>query len=429
MIGHRRVGAERGDTEQQHHADERRDSPMARQRPIDVAQSEHSMNATSRSHGKPKRPLREAASAPASLRAVPETLRRTALFENHVAVGAKMVEFAGWEMPVQYEGVGAEHRAVRESCGIFDVSHMGEIETSGPQALELLQRLLSNDVAQIALDVDGGGAQYSVLCREDGGVLDDLFTYRLDTDRYLTVTNAANHERDLETFLAVAQDFPDADVVDRIDDYAMLAVQGPLARGIVQAISDAPLPARMHAATRRLAGHELLVCGTGYTGEDGVELLCRPDDAGELWDELVRRGATPVGLAARDTLRLEVCFHLYGNDLSTERGPIEAGLGWCCKEETGFIGSDAVRAVRDAGPAEKLVAFEIDGPGIARQGNPVVGGGEVTSGTMSPSLGVGIGMAYVPAERAALGTSLEIDVRGKMRRAVVKQKPLYRKGS
>jgi aminomethyltransferase len=360
---------------------------------------------------------------------VPETLRRTALFENHVAAGAKMVEFAGWEMPVQYDGVGAEHVAVRESCGIFDVSHMGEIETRGPQALELLQRLLSNDVAQIALDVDGGGAQYSVLCREDGGVLDDLFTYRLDSDRYLTVTNAANHERDLEAFLAVAQDFPEAEVADRIDDYAMLAVQGPLARGIVQAISDAPLPARMHAATRRLGGHEVLVCGTGYTGEDGVELLCRPDDAAELWDELVRRGATPVGLAARDTLRLEVCFHLYGNDLSTERGPIEAGLGWCCKEETGFIGADAVRAVREAGPAEKLVAFEIDGPGIARQGNPVIGGGEVTSGTMSPSLGVGIGMAYVPAERAALGTGLEIDVRGKMRRAVVKQKPLYRKGS
>jgi aminomethyltransferase len=369
------------------------------------------------------------ARALASLRVVSTTLRRTPLYDNHVAAGAKLVEFAGWEMPVQYEGVGAEHRAVREACGVFDVSHMGEIETSGPQALALLQRLLSNDVAQIALDVDGGGAQYSVLCREDGGVLDDLFTYRLDGDRYLTVTNAANHARDLACFLAAAEDFPEAAVVDRIDDYAMLAVQGPIARGIVQAISDAPLPARMHAATRRLGGCEALICGTGYTGEDGVELLCRPDDAGKLWDELARHGATPVGLAARDTLRLEVCFHLYGNDLSSERGPIEAGLGWCCKEETGFIGSAAVRAVREAGPAEKLVAFEIDGPGIARQGNPVEGGGEVTSGTMSPSLGVGIGMAYVPTEHAAVGASLEIDVRGKMRRAVVKQKPLYRKGS
>jgi aminomethyltransferase len=366
---------------------------------------------------------------PASLRAVPETLRRTPLYEAHVAAGAKMVDFAGWEMPVQYEGVAAEHRGVRESCGAFDVSHMGEIEVSGPQAAELLQRLLSNDVAQIAVELDGGGAQYSVLCREDGGVLDDLFTYRLDTDRYLTVTNASNHLRDLAWFQAQAREFPDARVADRIGDYAMIAVQGPRARGIVQAISDAPLPARMTAATRRLAGGEVLVCGTGYTGEDGVELLCAPGDAAGLWDELMRRGAVPAGLAARDTLRLEVCFHLYGNDLSVQRGPIEGGLGWCCREDTHFVGADAVRAVREQGAPEKLVAFEIDGPGIARQGNPIVGGGEVTSGTMSPSLGVGIGMAYVPAERATLGTNLEIDVRGKMRRAVVKQKPLYRKGS
>jgi aminomethyltransferase len=360
---------------------------------------------------------------------VPSTLQRTALYDAHVAAGAKMVDFAGWEMPVQYTGVGAEHRAVRESCGIFDVSHMGEIEVSGPQALELLQRLLSNDVSRIALERDGGGAQYSVLCREDGGVLDDLFTYRLDTDRYLTVTNASNHAGDLAWFQSHASDFPGAEVADRIDDYAMIAVQGPRARGIVQAISDAPLPVRMTAAPRRLAGADALVCGTGYTGEDGVELLCAPNDAAGLWDELVRRGAVPAGLAARDTLRLEVCFHLYGNDLMLQRGPIEAGLGWCCREETGFIGADAVRAVREAGPPEKLVAFEIDGLGIARQGNAIAGGGEVTSGTMSPSLGAGIGMAYVPAEHAAPGTVLEIDVRGKMRRAVVKQKPLYRKGS
>ncbi|MGH8981729.1 MAG: glycine cleavage system aminomethyltransferase GcvT [Acidimicrobiales bacterium] len=361
-------------------------------------------------------------------------MRRTALFDRHVAAGAKLVEFAGWEMPVQYEGgVRQEHLAVREACGIFDVSHMGEIETSGPGALAVLQRLLSNDVAAIPL----GGAQYSVLCREDGGVLDDLFTYRLEADRYLTVTNAANHERDLGWFRAHADDFADVQVTvtDRLDDYAMLAVQGPRARELVQAISDAPLPPRMTAATKRLAGAEVLVCGTGYTGEDGVELLVAPDDAPALWDELVRRGATPAGLAARDTLRLEACFHLYGNDLSTARGPIEAGLGWCCKENTGFIGSEAVRAVREReltradGTSEKLVAFAIDGPGIARQGNPVIGGGEVSSGTLSPCLGVGIGMAYVPAARAAVGTRLEIDVRGKIRPAVVKQKPLYRKGA
>jgi aminomethyltransferase len=357
----------------------------------------------------------------------PPALRRTALFERHQAAHAKLVDFAGWEMPVQYEGVLQEHMAVRERCGIFDVSHMGEIETSGPGALALLQHLLSNDVAKIPVD----GAQYSVLCRDDGGVLDDLFTYRLDVDRYLTITNAANHERDFEWFTSHAQDFPDVHVSDAIEDWAMLAVQGPLAREIVQAISDAPLPARMSTASRRLGGADVLVCGTGYTGEDGVELLCKPADAPALWNDIVRRGAVPAGLGARDTLRLEVCFHLYGNDLSLDRGPIEAGLGWCCKEDTQFIGAIAVRAAREGkpAPAERLVAFVIDGPGIARQGNPVVGGGEVTSGTLSPCLQTGIGLAYVPVERSTVGTRLEIDVRGKMRSAVVKDKPLYRKDS
>ncbi len=361
------------------------------------------------------------------------TLRRTPLFERHVAAGAKLVDFAGWEMPVQYEatGVRAEHMAVREGCGIFDVSHMGQIETTGPHALELLQRLLSNDVSAIALRGGSGGAQYGVLCREDGGVLDDLLTYRLDAepDRYLTVTNAANHSSDLAWFDEHSHEIAGVEVTDRIDDYAMLAVAGPRAREIVQAISDAPLPARMTAATRWLAGSQVLVCGTGYTGEDGVELLCRPDDASALWGELVGRGAMPAGLAARDTLRLEACLHLYGNDLTVERNPIEAGLGWCCREDTGFIGAAAVLAVRDRGPAEKLVAFVIEGPGIARRGNPVLGGGEVTSGTLSPCMGVGIGMAYVPAANAAVGAHLAIDVRGKMRSAVIKQKPLYRRAT
>ena len=328
-------------------------------------------------------------------------------------------------MPVQYAGVRPEHMAVREAAGIFDVSHMGEIETAGPDALALLQRLLSNDVAQVPV----GGAQYSVLCQEDGGVLDDLFTYRLQADRYLTVTNAANHERDLAWFQTHAAGFKDVQVTDRLEDYAMLAVQGPRARELVQAISDAPLPARMTAATRRLGGAQVLICGTGYTGEDGVELLASPHDAPILWDELLRRGAVAAGLAARDTLRLEACFHLYGNDLSTERGPIEAGLGWCCKEDTHFIGAEAVRAAGLGGSSEKLVAFAIEGPGIARQGNMVIGGGEVSSGTLSPCLGVGIGLAYVPAASAAVGTRLEIDVRGKIRPAVVKEKPLYRKGA
>jgi aminomethyltransferase len=349
-------------------------------------------------------------------------LKRTPLHDRHVVAGARMVPFAGWEMPVQYGSIRDEHVAVRRAAGIFDVSHMGQIETSGPQAGELLQRLLSNDVSKL----DVGGAQYSVLCREDGGVLDDLFTYRLGAERYLTVTNASNHDADLAWFRGHAAGF-EAEVADAHDAWAMLAVQGPGAREAVQAIADAPLPARFTVAERRLLGRPVLVCGTGYTGEDGVELLCQPEHAAGLWDQLLRRGAAPAGLAARDTLRLEVCFHLYGNDLSEDRGPIEAGLGWCCKEDTGFIGADAVRAVREAGPAEKLVPFRIDGPGIARQGNAIVGGGEVTSGTLSPCLGVGIGMAYVPSERAAPATELEIDVRGKRRGAIVATKPLYSK--
>jgi len=352
-----------------------------------------------------------------------QTLRHTPLRDRHVAAGARLVPFAGWEMPVQYTGIREEHRAVREHAGVFDVSHMGEVETSGPDAEAFLQRLLSNDVSKIPV----GGAQYSVLCREDGGVLDDLFTYRLAGDRYLTVTNASNHVRDLEWMRRWAGDF-DVRLDDRLDAYAMLAVQGPDARAIVAGLAGGELPARFRTARMEVAGApEALVCGTGYTGEDGVELLLAPGHAETVWDALLAAGVTPVGLGARDTLRLEACFHLYGNDLMESRGPIEAGLGWCCKEDTGFVGSDAVRAVRGAGPSEKLVPFAIVGQGIARQGNPVVGGGEVTSGTLSPMLGIGIGMAYLPAERAEPGTKFEIDVRGRTRAAEVRTKPLYSK--
>ncbi|MBW3609198.1 MAG: glycine cleavage system aminomethyltransferase GcvT [Actinobacteria bacterium] len=351
------------------------------------------------------------------------TLKRTPLFDAHVAAGAKLVAFTGWEMPVQYtEGIRAEHEAVRDRAGVFDVSHMGEVQCSGPDAEAFLQHVLSNDVARMAI----GGAQYSMLCNHDGGLLDDLFTYRLAADRFLTVTNAANHDSDVAWMREQAAGH-DVQVEDVAGAYAMLAVQGPRAREIVEQIADSPLPARMQAARRIILGREALVCGTGYTGEDGVELLLAPADAPAVWEELLRRGVVPCGLAARDTLRLEVCYPLYGNDLSPDRNPIEADLGWACKEDTAFIGSEAVRRAREEGTAEKLVAFKMTGPGIARQGNPVAGGGEVTSGTMSPSLGIGIGMAYVPAERATVGQDLEIDVRGKLRSAVVAAKPLYTK--
>ena len=353
---------------------------------------------------------------------VAQTLRRTPLFERHRDARARLVPFAGWEMPVQYTGIRDEHLAVRRDVGVFDVSHMGEVETRGPQARELLQRVLSNDLSKLAV----GGAQYSLICREDGGVLDDTFTYRPAPDRYLTVTNASNHERDL-AWIAEHADGLDCEVLDRAADYAMLAVQGPRARELVAARTDGELPPRMRTAELPVAGAGALVCGTGYTGEDGVELLLAPDAAGAVWDALVGAGATPAGLGARDTLRLEVCFHLYGNDLTPDRNPIEAGLGWCCREDTGFIGSEAVRSARADGADEKLEPFRFTGPGIPRPGNPVRGGGEVTSGTLSPCLGVGIGMAYLPAGRARPGQEIEIDVRGRIRPAVVAEKPLYRK--
>ncbi|HET7121942.1 MAG TPA: glycine cleavage system aminomethyltransferase GcvT [Solirubrobacterales bacterium] len=355
-------------------------------------------------------------------------LRRTPLFQLHQDGGAKVVPFAGWEMPVQYEGIREEHVAVRTHAGMFDVSHMGEVEVEGPGALAFLQRVLSNDVAKIAV----GGAQYSCLCQEDGGVLDDLFTYRLGHDRYLVVTNAANHEADLAWLGEQSRGF-EAIVRDVADRYAMLAVQGPHARQILTATLGIELPPRFAVSHVQVGRRPALVCGTGYTGEDGVELLLDPEVAAPIWAELLDAGVVPCGLGARDTLRLEVCYPLHGNELSPERNPIEAGLGWCCKEETGFIGSEAIARARAEGTAEKSVAFKIEGPGIPRAGNPVLHGGEeagvVTSGTFAPSLELGAGIAYVRADLAAPGTEIEIDVRGKHRPARVASKPLYAKRS
>jgi aminomethyltransferase len=316
--------------------------------------------------------------------------------------------------------------AVRTHAGMFDVSHMGEVEVEGPGALAFLQRVLSNDVATIEI----GGAQYSCLCNEEGGVLDDLFAYRLGGDRWLIVTNSANHEADLAWLGRWSREL-DVAVRDVADRYAMLAVQGPHARGIVAGALGIELPPRMQVAVARVGNRPALLCGTGYTGEDGVELLIDPEIAPAIWVELLDAGVVPCGLGARDTLRLEVCFHLHGNDLTPDRNPIEAGLGWCCKEATGFVGSDAVARARAEGPAERLVPFKIEGGGIPRQGNPVLAGeesaGVVTSGTFSPSLDVGIGMAYVRSDLADPGSEVEIDVRGKHRPARIASKPLYPK--
>jgi aminomethyltransferase len=325
-------------------------------------------------------------------------------------------------MPVQYEGVRPEHVAVRTGAGMFDVSHMGQVEVEGPDAEAFLQHAVSNDVTRLA----DGGAQYSVLCNDEGGVLDDLFGYRLG-ERFLYVTNAANHDRDHARFTELAAGF-EVEVRDVADRYAMVAVQGPKAREAVTAVlgDQEELPKRMRTATLSVAGEQCLVCGTGYTGEDGVEILCPPDHAPALWDALRERGVTPTGLGARDTLRLEACFHLYGNDLSEDRSPIEAGLHWACKLDTGFAGSEALKSAGE--PADKLVPFAFTGPGIPRQGNPVhtpAGEGIVTSGTHSPCLEQGVGFAYVPAAAAEPGTAIEVDVRGRSRAAEVRKRPLY----
>jgi len=266
---------------------------------------------------------------------------RTPLYEQHLQLGAKLVDFAGWEMPVSYEGIREEHSAVRTHAGMFDVSHMGEVEVEGPGALAFLQRVLSNDVAKVEV----GGAQYSCLCNEEGGVLDDLFLYRLGGDRWLIVTNSANHEADLAWLGRWSRDF-DVAVRDVADRYAMLAVQGPHARGVVASTLGVEPPPRMAVAPVRIGARPALACGTGYTGEDGVELLIDPEIAPAIWAELLDAGVVPCGLGARDTLRLEACFHLHGNDLTPERTPVEAGLGWCCADETGFVGSEAVAAAR-----------------------------------------------------------------------------------
>jgi aminomethyltransferase len=346
-----------------------------------------------------------------------QTLLRTPLYERHVAAGARMVPFAGWEMPVQYEGVIAEHRAVRTDCGVFDVSHMGQVHVEGPSARDFLQGMLSNDLERI----EDGGAQYTLLTNERGGIIDDLITYRINPRRYLLVVNASNREPAYGWLKA--EEPRGSEVTDMSDDCALLAVQGPSA--IVKlGLPDAP--AFTHAIGE-VDGIEVMVCRTGYTGEPGVELMCAAEDAVALWDAVIGRGATPCGLGARDTLRLEVCYPLHGNDITPDTDAISAGLGWACALDKEFTGVAALRRIKEEGPERRLVPFVMEEKAVPRQGMPIEGGGEVTSGTHSPMLDVGIGMGYVPVAQAAEGTELTIDVRGRPRRARVVKKPIYHK--
>lgn len=346
-----------------------------------------------------------------------QTLLRTPLYERHVALGARLVPFAGWEMPVQYEGVIEEHRAVRGDAGVFDVSHMGEVEVEGPRAQELLQGLLSNDLDRIG----PGEAQYTLLTNEHGGIVDDLIAYRLDRCRYLLVVNAGNREADFRWLKE--REISGSDVRDVSDEYALLAVQGP------NAIAKLGLPQAppFTFAEASIDGIEVMVNRTGYTGEDGCELLCMNEDAVALWDGVIAREITPCGLGARDTLRLEVCFPLHGNDITPHTDAISAGLGWTCALDKEFTGVDALRRIKAEGPATRLVAFVMEERAIPRQGMPIEGGGEVTSGTHSPMLDIGIGMGYVPAAQAGPGTELTVDVRGKPRHARIVKKPIYKR--
>lgn len=362
-------------------------------------------------------------------------LKRTPLYEEHVAAGGKMVPFAGFEMPVQYPGgITAEHRAVREAVGLFDVSHMGEFVVSGPQSLDLVQRISINDASKM----DVGQAQYSAMCTDSGGVVDDLLVYRFD-DRYMMVVNASNLEKDWAWVTSHVGDL-DVDVRDVSEETALLAVQGPRAREALSPLVDLDLDAvRYYRFTEaEVAGVPAVVSGTGYTGEDGFELYVPARDAIAVWKAVLAAGE-PVGirlagLGARDSLRLEMGYALYGNELDEAHTPLESGLGWVTKLDKGdFVGRDALAAQKAAGVSRRLVGLVGTERGFPRSGYGILSGGgvvgSVTSGTMSPSVAVGIAMGYVPAVLSATGTQLQIDARGRPFGAVVSQTPFYTKGS
>ncbi|MGH3520567.1 MAG: glycine cleavage system aminomethyltransferase GcvT [Haloechinothrix sp.] len=358
------------------------------------------------------------------------------LHEVHSALGASFTDFAGWSMPVRYGSELAEHRAVREEAGLFDLSHMAEIEIEGPEAAKALDYALVGDLSSVAI----GRARYTMLCASDGGVLDDLVVYRLDQERYLVVANAANTEVAATQLTERAAGFA-AKVVNRSTEFALIAVQGPRSAGIVRAISDADLDSLKYYACMpaTAAGIDLLLARTGYTGEDGFELYCTPEQAPQVWRALTdageSHGLVPAGLACRDTLRLEAGMPLYGHELSSERTPFEAGLGRVVKfdKDGDFVGREALAARKEAGPGRVLVGLAGEGRRAPRAGYPVLGPdgerpiGEVTSGALSPTLGHPVAMAYVPAEHSEPGTSLFVDVRGKTVPVEVVALPFYRR--
>ena len=359
-------------------------------------------------------------------------MKNTALTTTHESLGAKMVPFAGYNMPVSYEGVNAEHETVRNGVGIFDVSHMGEFLISGANALDLIQKVTSNDASKLTI----GRAQYSCLPNVNGGIVDDLIVYKIKEEQYLLVVNASNIEKDWNHISSYNTDF-NADMRNISEGYSLLAIQGPKAVEAMQSLTSVNLAEIKfyHFEVADFAGIEnVIISATGYTGSGGFEIYCKNEEVKQIWDKVFEAGADfgikPIGLAARDTLRLEMGYCLYGNDINDSTSPIEAGLGWITKFTKDFVNSEALQKEKQHGPERKLVAFELDERGIPRQGYDIVDGngktiGEVTSGTMSPSMGTGIGLGYVPTIFTDIGSKINIQIRKKAIPATIVKLPFY----
>ena len=355
-------------------------------------------------------------------------MKDTALSQTHIALGAKMVPFAGYNMPVQYEGVNVEHETVRSDVGVFDVSHMGEFLIEGPHALELIQKVSSNDASKLTV----GKAQYSCLPNDNGGIVDDLIIYRVKEETYLLVVNASNIEKDWN-WIQSKNDIG-AEMRDISEDYSLLAIQGPNAVEKMEHLSSHDLSAIKfyNFVVGDFAGIEhVIISATGYTGSGGFEIYCKNSEVKQIWDKVIEAGAKPIGLAARDTLRLEMGYCLYGNDIDENTSPIEAGLGWICKFNKSFSNSEALEDEKRRGPERKLVGFELEDRGIPRKGYDIVDSsgkkiGEVTSGTMSPSLGKGIGLGYVPPVFSDVNSKINIQIRKNAVPATVIKLPFYK---
>ncbi|WP_299683656.1 glycine cleavage system aminomethyltransferase GcvT [uncultured Dokdonia sp.] len=361
-------------------------------------------------------------------------MKNTALTAIHEALGAKMVPFAGYNMPVSYEGVNAEHETVRKSVGVFDVSHMGEFLINGDKALDFLQRICSNDISKIGV----GGAQYNCLPNEDGGIVDDLIVYRIKETEYLAVVNASNIDKDWAWFNK--HNSYGVNLRNISEDFSLLAIQGPRAAEAMQSLTDTDLSAIKFYTFEvgPFAGAEnVIISATGYTGSGGFEIYCHNKDAAMIWNKVFEAGADwgikPIGLAARDTLRLEMGYCLYGNDIDDTTSPLEAGLGWVTKFTKDFVNSEALKAQKEAGVTKKLVGFVLDERGIPRQGYDIVDDegtkiGHVTSGTMGPSVEKGIGLGYVATAYSKSDSKINIQIRKKAVPATVVRPPFYKKG-